>query len=61
MLPFGVTIPSTAPQRSEIPEGPMNYPVLYVLTIHLTTMLNISGNKAEIVPQSLEVSGKIKP
>ena len=27
MLPFGVTIPSTVPQRSEIPEGLMNYPV----------------------------------
>ena len=28
MLPFGVTIPATVPQRSEIPEGLMNYPVL---------------------------------
>jgi hypothetical protein len=28
MLPFGVTIPVTAPQRSEIPEGLMNNPVL---------------------------------
>ena len=27
MLPFGVTIPVTVPQRSEIPEGLMNYPV----------------------------------
>ena len=27
MLPFGVTIPPTVPQRSEIPEGIMNYPV----------------------------------
>jgi hypothetical protein len=27
-LPFGVTIPDTVPQRSEIPEGLMNYPVL---------------------------------
>jgi hypothetical protein len=27
MLPFGMTIPSTVPQRSEIPEGLMNYPV----------------------------------
>jgi hypothetical protein len=30
MLPFGVTIPATIPQRSEIPEGLMNYPVLSV-------------------------------
>jgi hypothetical protein len=28
MLPFGVTIPATVPQRLEIPEGLMNYPVL---------------------------------
>ena len=27
MLPFGVTVPTTVPQRSEIPEGLMNYPV----------------------------------
>ena len=27
MLPFGVTIPATEPQRSEIPEGLMNDPV----------------------------------
>jgi len=27
MLPFGVTIPATVTQRSEIPEGLMNYPV----------------------------------
>jgi hypothetical protein len=26
MLRFGVTIPATVPQRSEIPEGLMNYP-----------------------------------
>jgi hypothetical protein len=27
MLHFGVTIPATVPQRPEIPEGLMNYPV----------------------------------
>jgi hypothetical protein len=27
MLSFGVTIPATVPQRSEIPEGLKNYPV----------------------------------
>jgi hypothetical protein len=27
-LPFGVTITATVPQKSEIPEGLMNYPVL---------------------------------
>jgi hypothetical protein len=29
-----VTIPATVPQRSEIPDGLMNYPV-YVLKFHL--------------------------
>jgi len=39
MLPFGVPIPATVPQVSEIPEGLMNNPVfiepicLQVLTI----------------------------
>ena len=28
-LPFGVTIPATVPQRSEIPEGLMNYAVYF--------------------------------
>jgi hypothetical protein len=27
MLPFGVTIPASVLQRSEIPEGLTNYPV----------------------------------
>jgi hypothetical protein len=27
MLPFGMTIPATVPQRSEIPKGLMDYPV----------------------------------
>ena len=29
MLPLAVTIPTTVSQRSEIPEGHMNYPVFY--------------------------------
>jgi hypothetical protein len=28
MLPFGVTIPATVPQGSEIPEGLTNKPVI---------------------------------
>jgi hypothetical protein len=32
MLPFGVTIPATVPQRSEIPEGLMNYPVFTAIS-----------------------------
>ena len=34
MLPFGVNIPATVPQRSEIPEGLMNYPVCVTTTWH---------------------------
>jgi len=30
MLPFGMTIPATVPQKLEIPEGLMNYPVLNI-------------------------------
>jgi hypothetical protein len=30
MLPFGVTIPATVPQRSDIPDGLTNYPVHYL-------------------------------
>jgi len=36
MLPFGVTIAATVPQGSEIPEGLMNNPVLYYITIYST-------------------------
>jgi hypothetical protein len=32
MLPLGVTIPATVPQRSDIPEVLVNYPV-YVLLL----------------------------
>jgi hypothetical protein len=36
MLPFGVNIPVTVPQRSEIPEGLMNYPI-YTIYIYIYT------------------------
>jgi len=39
MLPFGVTIPATQPQRSEISEGLTNYP-LYAGDTLLTTYLH---------------------
>jgi hypothetical protein len=32
MLPFGLTIAATVPERSEIPEGLMNYPVFIFLS-----------------------------
>jgi hypothetical protein len=39
MLPFGVTILATVPQRSEIPEGLLDYPVyisgnVLMLSVH---------------------------
>jgi hypothetical protein len=37
MLPFGVTIPVTVPQRSEIPEGLMNNPVFIIILINVST------------------------
>jgi hypothetical protein len=38
MLPFGVTIPATVPQRSESPEGLMNYLVyrMRISTFYIT-------------------------
>jgi hypothetical protein len=44
MLPFGVTIPAAVPQRSDIPEGLMNYPVFLLLPVTLLSMGN--GNAA---------------
>jgi len=38
MLPFGVTILATAPQRSEIPEGLMDYPVHEVFNLRDVTL-----------------------
>ena len=40
MLLFGVTIPAPVPQRSEIPEGLMNYPVQIV---HLLTRAEVAN------------------
>jgi hypothetical protein len=42
MLPFGVTIPATVPQGSEIPEGLMNNPVyLYMYRIFSNLIHNL--------------------
>jgi hypothetical protein len=38
MLPFGVTMPATVPQRSEIPEGITNYPVCNTYIFTTATM-----------------------
>jgi len=37
MLPFGVTIPATVPQGSEIPEGLMNNPVYIKILNDITS------------------------
>jgi hypothetical protein len=39
MLPFGMSIPATVPQRSEIPEGLMNYPVHKIYKVWWIYML----------------------
>jgi hypothetical protein len=40
MLPFGVTIPATVPQGSEIPEGLMNNPVYLDLYVKYSLFLS---------------------
>ena len=51
MLPFGVTIPGTLPQRSEIPEWLMNYPVfggtLVRAVISFALVLSLIENKCK--------------
>jgi hypothetical protein len=49
MLPFGVTIPATVPQESEIPEGLMNNPLYNKIGIKrniLTIKQNTSGSRS---------------
>jgi hypothetical protein len=47
MLPFGVTILATVPQRSETPEGLINYPVYAVYSYgdHLTALSIIKNTR----------------
>ena len=44
MLPFGATIPATVPQRSEIPEWLMNYPVLFCWKVNFLTSWANAGS-----------------
>jgi hypothetical protein len=46
VLHFGVSIPATVPQRSEIPEGLMNDSVLYIL--NMTTSKRLSTSSTEV-------------
>jgi hypothetical protein len=41
MLPFGVTIPATLPQRSEIPEGLVNNPVFMQMAIFFVKLKQV--------------------
>ena len=43
MLPFGVTIPATVPQRSEIPEGLINYPVINSKSLNAETFVSLTS------------------
>ena len=43
MVPFGVTIPATVPQRSEFPEGLMNYPVYIYIYIYIYNVIAFSS------------------
>jgi len=51
MLSFGVTIPATVPQGSEIPEGLMNNPV-YICEIQYVSLfpqhISDSDNRATV-------------
>jgi hypothetical protein len=42
MLHFGVTMPATVPQRSEILEGLMNYSA-YIYVVHLLAWITITS------------------
>ena len=46
MLSFGVTILATVPQGSEIPEGLMNNPVLY---LYICIFINIEATETHWV------------
>jgi hypothetical protein len=49
MLPFGVTIPATVPQGSEIPEGLMNNPVyLFSIRAGLSQTIRIQQGHKQI-------------
>jgi hypothetical protein len=49
MLPFGVTISATVPQRSEIPEGLMNYPVYLHWTYFWLFIFSSNKNSADAI------------
>ena len=68
MIPFGVTIPATILQRSEIPEGLMNYPVLFVMNQKSSVSIwkgdmnrsNVSTVNCRTVPFDLKMINALK-
>ena len=64
MLPFGVTIPATVPQRSEFPEGLMNYPVHNGCQVGISPGVNRQGQKVTtlaLLVLKLRISGAVPP
>ena len=57
MLSFGVTIPATVPQRSEIPEGLMNYSAYKFTFNHAFPATEYPGNIPDKIlrPRSLHI------
>ena len=50
MLPFGVTIPATVPQWSEIPEGLVNYSVyIYQYTVIHNTIYKSIRRQVSVI------------
>jgi hypothetical protein len=56
MLPFGMTILVSVPQRSEIPEGLTNYPVYYMYTIFLINLERMFMEVSSIVIWKLDIT-----
>jgi hypothetical protein len=54
MLPFGVTIPVTVSQRSEFPEGLMNYSVYRLNSVTLFKYSGIMVNTDRSVEEEIK-------
>ena len=63
MFPFGVTIPATVPQRSEITEGLMNYPIcMYVcvcVCIVESENLNCRDSSQDLSSDTIQIDKEI--
>jgi hypothetical protein len=56
MLPFGVTIPTTVPQGSEIPEGLTNNPVYIYIYIYIFVCVYLTCfNYQSDIPDAVSV------